>query len=604
MKRVVPKVFLVGQSAINHGGIEDYLKHAGTKWRPAMEISHAEMLTEFMGRLCYRSWEPGMNPNVTRIRTDSKKYIGNILKVKHGSVLEHAVTHWVFADVSRVFCFHPSTEILTKTGWSAVENLIVGQPILTMNPKTRLARWSPVRDFVKFDYDGDVYGFESSQWKSPKVTPEHTLWCARYDLRHCRDRSCDEIADTYMEKVKAEEVFGKRIVLDHRIRMENVRTDPKIVIGEHSYNAGDFLEWLGWLVTDGNVSKDKNRCTISQSKVKNFPKIKLLMDRLFGDRWRFYPSKLSVFVIHDPALKKWILETLGRLKSGYDLTPLLEFSPDLLRRFVDGAVLGDGSIHENGHVVLYSGYPSLSKGFQSVLAACGMSSNIRVVARAGQSHSLRGKTITWNRDENVVSIHKKGVSLVHLNHWTKSHYSGFVYCPRTDDGLVYARSDGMAAWYGNTHELVRHRAGMAFSQESLRFVRLEDLGLWLPPEIEARPEVARLFEKTFESLGELQIELAKTLGLDEEGLPFGEKKKLTSAMRRVAPIGLATTIGVSANLRALRHIVSMRTAASAEAEVRLVIGQMMEVCRDKWPSVFQDFTKQDDGTWQAEFEKV
>lgn len=34
-----------------------------------------------------------------------------------------------------------------------------------------------------------------------------------------------------------------------------------------------------------------------------------------------------------------------------------------------------------------------------------------------------------------------------------------------------------------THELVRHRVGTAFSQESLRYVRLNDLGLWLPPQI-------------------------------------------------------------------------------------------------------------------------
>ena len=31
-----------------------------------------------------------------------------------------------------------------------------------------------------------------------------------------------------------------------------------------------------------------------------------------------------------------------------------------------------------------------------------------------------------------------------------------------------------------THELVRHRAGCAYSQESLRYVRLNDLGFWSP----------------------------------------------------------------------------------------------------------------------------
>ena len=58
---------------------------------------------EFGGRACYRSWEPGLNPNVTRVRTDQKEYFANILRSAHGSVLEHA--NWSFAlrNVSRVF---------------------------------------------------------------------------------------------------------------------------------------------------------------------------------------------------------------------------------------------------------------------------------------------------------------------------------------------------------------------------------------------------------------------------------------------------------------------------------------------------------------------
>ena len=31
-----------------------------------------------------------------------------------------------------------------------------------------------------------------------------------------------------------------------------------------------------------------------------------------------------------------------------------------------------------------------------------------------------------------------------------------------------------------THELVRHRVGTSISQESLRFVRLDDLPFWFP----------------------------------------------------------------------------------------------------------------------------
>src|SRR5262249_35164562 len=108
-----------------------------------------------------------------------------------------------------------------------------------------------------------------------------------------------------------------------------------------------------------------------------------------------------------------------------------------------------------------------------------------------------------------------------------------------------------------THELVRHRAGTAFSQEPLRYVRLTDLGLWLPPEMSSDPKLVELFETTFKSLEEIQLRMAEHFKLDDPAGNFAFKKKITSAMRRLAPIGLSTAIGVSFNMRALRHVIEM-----------------------------------------------
>lgn len=142
-----------------------------------------------------------------------------------------------------------------------------------------------------------------------------------------------------------------------------------------------------------------------------------------------------------------------------------------------------------------------------------------------------------------------------------------------------------------THELVRHRAGVAMSQESLRFVRLDDLGQWLPTVIRESPEALEIFEKTFEHLEGLQIKLADLYKLDDPGVPFGTKKVVTSAMRRIAPTGLATTIGWSANIRALRWVVQMRTHASAEEEIRLVFSKVAEIAIERYPNLFGDFEK-------------
>jgi len=138
-----------------------------------------------------------------------------------------------------------------------------------------------------------------------------------------------------------------------------------------------------------------------------------------------------------------------------------------------------------------------------------------------------------------------------------------------------------------THELVRHRIGVGISQESLRFVRLDNLGLWLPTVIREDEKAMEIFSDTFERLEGLQIELAKHFDLDS--LPFKEKKKITSAMRRIAPIGLATNIGWSVDFRELRHIIEMRTDESAEEEIRFVFSEIARMVINRYPNTFSDF---------------
>ena len=67
--------------------------------------------------MCYRSWEPGLNPNVRKVREDQEAYLQNILKQQHGSVLQHASFTFVLHNVSRVFCYDDDTDVLTDEGW-------------------------------------------------------------------------------------------------------------------------------------------------------------------------------------------------------------------------------------------------------------------------------------------------------------------------------------------------------------------------------------------------------------------------------------------------------------------------------------------------------
>jgi thymidylate synthase (FAD) len=159
-----------------------------------------------------------------------------------------------------------------------------------------------------------------------------------------------------------------------------------------------------------------------------------------------------------------------------------------------------------------------------------------------------------------------------------------------------------------THELVRHRPGTAVSQESMRYVRLADIPFWIPDWLDEIPgesdshELRNLLEDFLARAGYLQQQMAVRFGLDS--MPFAAKKRLTSFMRRFAPDGVATAVLWTANVRALRHVIEVRTAPGAEEEMRLVFSRVAEIMVAEAPALFGDFTRQDGGAWTPEWSKV
>lgn len=155
-----------------------------------------------------------------------------------------------------------------------------------------------------------------------------------------------------------------------------------------------------------------------------------------------------------------------------------------------------------------------------------------------------------------------------------------------------------------THELVRHRVGVGISQESMRYVRLTDLPFELPQFVREDPELQSAAIDLLTRMEQFQVLAADATGIDEPGMPFHEKKQITSAMRRFAPDGLATSIMWSANLRTLRQVIEARTADGAEEEIRRVFSEVGTIMKREAPLIFGDFTVNDKGEWIPERSKI
>ena len=89
-----PQVHLVGRQTIDEGALAEFLgEHHVEGWSTDSNVA-AERLVETAGRVCYMSFQrprPGGN----------KAYVGHLLEVGHGSVLEHAVFNLLITGVSR-----------------------------------------------------------------------------------------------------------------------------------------------------------------------------------------------------------------------------------------------------------------------------------------------------------------------------------------------------------------------------------------------------------------------------------------------------------------------------------------------------------------------
>lgn len=155
-----------------------------------------------------------------------------------------------------------------------------------------------------------------------------------------------------------------------------------------------------------------------------------------------------------------------------------------------------------------------------------------------------------------------------------------------------------------THELARHRAGTATSQESLRYVRLDDLPFWFPDWAQDDLELMDRAFALLSAMEDFQGWMAGHFGLDADGTGMSEKKAKTSFMRRFAPEGLATGLAWSANIRTLRHVIESRTAPGAEEEIRLVFGKIGKLMLAEAPALFGDYAITDDGAWVPEWRKV
>ena len=142
-----------------------------------------------------------------------------------------------------------------------------------------------------------------------------------------------------------------------------------------------------------------------------------------------------------------------------------------------------------------------------------------------------------------------------------------------------------------THELVRHRAGFAYSQLSQRYVDESEANFVVPPAIVGDETLEKEWRAQIDQAQSSYVRLVEHLmeRYSWVGDKVHRRKMSREAARGVLPNSTETKIVVTANARAWRTMLELRSSEGAELEIRRCAVAMLKLLSKETPAFFSDF---------------
>src|SRR5262249_21415343 len=142
-----------------------------------------------------------------------------------------------------------------------------------------------------------------------------------------------------------------------------------------------------------------------------------------------------------------------------------------------------------------------------------------------------------------------------------------------------------------THELVRHRAGFAYSQLSQRYVDESHASFVVPPAMIGDEALTTAWRQQVDAAQQQYVALVADL-MERYGWVADKvhrRKMAREAARSVLPNATETKIVVTGNARAWRTMLELRSSEGAELEIRRCAVALLRLLRTEAPGFFSDF---------------
>lgn len=512
----------------------------------------------------------------------SPRLVKQCIASGHLSTIEHINFTFEASGVSRA-CYDRETEVLTKEGWKHFCDVKVDEEVLTINQQTLQAEFQKVMNTISYKYSGLMHQYKS-QNINLLVTPNHNMFIKKYDVRR----------PDHFHLIPSEEITNKRFYFMKKVNYKAPEIDDCIIIPGYSYkrknNQGqeyvkelpdlrldrkNFYKLLAWYISEGSVyyNKEENSYTISisQTKKDNIERIlTIVQDCGFKPNYDGHAIKFKNLV-----LGKYLKDLGYSLDKKIPFNIFDSFDCELAQIFIEEYILGDGTTDSNGCSKIYTISKELSEQIYNLCYISGMTATVHIDNRVGQEHMLNGKIIRPNHPCYVINISSSGkrnyTPVVKKDkHFSVIPFNDYVYCVEVPNHTLFVRRNGIACWCGNcTHQLVRHRIA-SYSQQSQRYVSMEDAQFIYPGNVTGRefPIYDEAFQKSIESYKTLQ-----EIGAKNEDA------------RAVLPNACPTKIIFTMNLRSLGHFMNERLCSRAQQEIRKMALLMIEELKNSQSSM-------------------
>lgn len=348
----------------------------------------------------------------------SKRLAGESPEAAMESVLKYQVD----------YCVDEATEAMTDSGWKGIDELKVGDRVLTLNPESRMIEWQGVEEMNIFQSSGSLTHWKNATFDA-MTTDAHRWLATGSGIRGGHHT---------IKKANQHFVTTGEVASGNKYKVLIVGGGVASHLPAEPVWSDQFVELMGWYVTEGwpDNTPGKTGILVSQSESHNphfCRKIRNLKrhfdafcteyepkDNGWGPivTWRFGLGVGNLIREQAP----------GKCPSLAFIKSLTEPQLRLLLRTIT-----DGDGNQGGGLNLSQKKPQLAEMFQYACAMLGIRSGLRAYA-----------------DRHRVAAYQSDMVYADQFDCESVEYTGRVWCPTTPNGTWMARRGGVTYWTGNS----------------------------------------------------------------------------------------------------------------------------------------------------------